>query len=88
MPDAKREWIVARARQLAQEKRAVGHRLLGTTPNRWGDLVAGGLIYDADGHVLCRVKHLDVRKDLQESSPNRMRTVTRIYITAFREDDE
>jgi hypothetical protein len=85
---SEREHVVFRARSLAQAKRDVGHRLSGTAPNRWGDLMAaGGLIYDADGQALCRVKHLDVRKDIEEVSPNMERTVTRIYITAYREDE-
>lgn len=42
MPDAQREWVLARAKDLVKIKRAVGQRLSGKRDSRWGRVVASG----------------------------------------------
>lgn len=82
MPDAQREWIFVRTKDLVKMKREVGARLTGKDDNRWGRLVAGGLLYDADGDAICRVHRVNITSDAVDHEFGHRRVVTTIEITA------
>jgi len=88
LPAAKREWILVRTRDLVKLSRAVGLRLSGKREDTWGRLVVGGLIYDADGEALCRVRSVSIKGDRVDHRSGRRRVTTTIEITAhaFSED--
>lgn len=81
-----REWVHARMRELLKAKRSLGNRLLGRPQeSKWGRVVTGEVIFDADGAALCRVKHVDIRIDTNDYNGT---AVKRIYITAVAEGAE
>lgn len=88
LPDAQREWLLARTKDLVKLKREVGARLRGHEDNQWGRIVAGGMIYDADGNALCRVHSVHIKSDSVDHAYGGRRVTTTIEITAYAHSED